>query len=76
VSLALGHAFEFAFIEVSKTDVFHCSSPHSGNQQRSLARWIVHPIVVAHRKNRQQTSLADREVNILAFQSFPIGGKA
>ena len=26
VLLALGHAFEFAFVEVSETDVFHCSS--------------------------------------------------
>jgi len=49
-----GHAFAFAFLEVSKTDVFHRSSPPGGNQQHSLARWIVHPIVVAHRKNRQQ----------------------
>src|SRR5208283_3243693 len=49
-----GHAFAFAFLEVSKTDVFHCFSPPGGNQQQSLARWIVHPIVVAPRKNRQQ----------------------
>jgi hypothetical protein len=54
VLLALGHAFAFAFVEVSQTDVFHCSSPLGGSQQHSLARWIVHPIVVAHRKNRQQ----------------------
>src|ERR1700692_105434 len=25
-----------------------------GARRHSLARWIVHPIVVAHRKNRQQ----------------------
>jgi len=30
VLFALGHAFEFAFIEVSETDVFHCSSPLGG----------------------------------------------
>jgi hypothetical protein len=54
VLLALGHAFAFAFIEVSQTDVFHCSSPPGGSQQHSLTRWIAHPIVVAHRKNRQQ----------------------
>jgi hypothetical protein len=30
VSLALLHAIEFAFVVVAKTDVFHCSSPHSG----------------------------------------------
>src|SRR6516164_4506322 len=51
VLFALGHAFEFVFIEVSKTDVFHCSSPLGGSRIISLARWIVHPIVVAHRKN-------------------------
>src|SRR6516225_6476667 len=43
VSLGLAHAVEFAFIEVSQTDVFHCSSPPGGSQ-RSLARWIVRPI--------------------------------
>src|SRR5262245_56568789 len=55
VLLVLGHAFVFAFVEISQTDVFHCSSPPCGNQQHSLARWIVHIIVVAHRKNRQQS---------------------
>src|SRR5580698_6283643 len=30
VLLALCHAIEFAFVVVAKTDVFHCSSPHSG----------------------------------------------
>src|SRR5438094_9269418 len=27
VSLALSHAIEFAFVVVSQTEVFHCSSP-------------------------------------------------
>jgi hypothetical protein len=58
VSLVLGHPFEFPWLEVSQTDIFHCSfprfSPLGGSQQPSVARWIVHPIVVAHRKNRQQ----------------------
>src|ERR1700676_4825920 len=27
VSLVIGHAFEFSWLEVSQTDVFHCSSP-------------------------------------------------
>src|SRR5229473_3944300 len=54
VSLVLGHPFEFSWLDVSQTDVFHCSSPHGGSQQHSLARWIVRPIVVAYRKNRQQ----------------------
>src|ERR1700722_7472117 len=31
VSLALSHAIKFVFIVVSQTDVFHCSSPYSGN---------------------------------------------
>src|SRR5258708_1234479 len=43
VSLVLGHPFEFSWLEVSQTDVFHCSSPPGGSQQHSLARWIVHP---------------------------------
>src|SRR6266571_3946708 len=54
VSFVLGHPFEFSWLDISQTDVFHCSSPLGGSQQHSLARWIVHPIVVAHRKNRQQ----------------------
>src|SRR5579862_5876508 len=32
VLLALGHAVEFDFVVVSKTDVFHCSSPRSSRQ--------------------------------------------
>jgi hypothetical protein len=40
VLLAIGHGFVFAFIEVSKTDVFHGSSPPGWNQQHSLARRI------------------------------------
>src|SRR6266849_3171414 len=56
LSLVLGHPFEFSWLDVSQTDVFHGSSPRSsplgGTQRHSLARWIVHPIVVAHRKNR------------------------
>src|SRR5215471_5058281 len=52
--LALGHGFVFAFVVVSQTDVFHCSSPPGESQQHSLASWIVHSIVVAHGKNRQQ----------------------
>src|SRR6266566_6571208 len=43
VSLVLGHPFEFPWLEVSQTDVFHCSSPPGGNQQHSLARFV-HPI--------------------------------
>jgi hypothetical protein len=35
VLLALGHAFAFAFLEVSETDVFHCSSPLGASQQHS-----------------------------------------
>src|SRR6266403_926274 len=59
VSLVLGHPFEFSWLDVSQTDVFHRSSPRSspwgGSQQHSIARWIVHSIVVAHRENRQGT---------------------
>src|SRR5216684_5822492 len=53
VLLALSHAIKFAFIVVSQANVFHCSSPPGGNQQHSLACWIVHPIVAGHRENRQ-----------------------
>src|SRR6267378_1916375 len=53
VSLVLGHPFEFSWLDVSQTDVFHRSSPLGGSQQHSLARWIVHSIIVAHRENRQ-----------------------
>jgi hypothetical protein len=54
VSLVFGHTFECSWFDVSQTELFHGSSPRSsplvGNQQHSLARWIVHLIVVAHRK--------------------------
>src|SRR5712691_13159776 len=52
VSLVLGHPFEFSWLDVSQTDVFHRSSPPGGSLQHSLARWVVHPIVVARRENR------------------------
>jgi hypothetical protein len=38
VSLVLDHPFEFSWLDVSQTDVFHCSSPLGGSQQHSLAR--------------------------------------
>src|SRR5271165_5651876 len=57
VALVLGHPFEFSRLEVSQTDVFHCSSPRSpplgGSQQHSLALWIVHLMVVGRRRIRQ-----------------------
>src|SRR3979409_299100 len=37
VSLVLGHPFEFSWLNVSQADVFHCSSPLGGIQQRSFA---------------------------------------
>jgi len=37
VSLVLGHLLEFSWLDVSQTDVFHCSSPPGGSQQHSLA---------------------------------------
>src|SRR5260370_19033614 len=37
VSLVLGHPFEFSWLDVSQTNVFHCSSPPGGSQQHSLA---------------------------------------
>src|SRR6266851_7348990 len=54
VSLALSHPFEFSWLEVSQADVFHRFLLFVGASGHSLARWIVHLIVVAHRKNRQQ----------------------
>src|SRR5947209_17886822 len=47
VSLVLAHPFEFSWLDVSQTYVFHCSSAPRGSQP-SLARCIVHRIVVAH----------------------------
>src|SRR5437667_9822345 len=50
VSLALGHSFEFSWLEVSQTDLFHWSSPHSGRVggtgSRALRR-IVHLVTTA-----------------------------
>ena len=37
VSLVLGHPFEYPRLEVSQTDVFHCSSPLGGGQHYNLA---------------------------------------
>src|SRR3989442_1196250 len=54
VSLVLGHPFEFSWLDVSQADVFHRILSSWWEPARSHARWIVHPIVVAHRKNRQQ----------------------
>jgi hypothetical protein len=31
VSLVLGHPFEFSWLDVSQTDIFHCSSPLGGS---------------------------------------------
>src|SRR5882672_1393568 len=36
VSLVLGHPFEFSWLDVSQTDVFHRSSPLGGSQQGIL----------------------------------------
>src|SRR5213080_4422096 len=50
VSLALGHSFEFSWLEVSQTDLFHWSSPHGGRVggtgSRALRR-IVHLVTTA-----------------------------
>src|SRR5580692_11223611 len=35
VSLVLGHPFEGSWLDVSQTDVFHCSSPLGGSQRHS-----------------------------------------
>ena len=37
VSLVLGHTLEFFWLNVSQTDVFHCSSSLDGSQQSSVA---------------------------------------
>jgi hypothetical protein len=41
VLLALGHAFAFAFVEVSQTDVFHRSSPLAGASSTAVADFSV-----------------------------------
>src|SRR5215472_7232661 len=38
VLFGLSHAIEFAFVVVAKTDVFHCSSPHSGLAEPAAER--------------------------------------
>src|ERR1700752_3317730 len=43
VSLVLGHPFEFSWLEVPQTDVFHRFFPSWCGQQPRLAHWIVHP---------------------------------
>src|SRR5204862_2961733 len=35
VSLVLGHPFEFTWLDVSQTDVFHCFPPLGGSQRNS-----------------------------------------
>src|ERR1039458_6699986 len=37
VSFVLGHPFECSWLDVSQTDVFHCSSPPGGSQQHGVA---------------------------------------
>src|SRR5207244_3606457 len=69
VSLVLAHPFEFSWLDVSQTYVFHCSSAPGGSQP-SLARWIVHPIVVAHRKNRQPRRIVFRAGETEQFGCF------
>src|SRR5215510_14837696 len=49
VSLVLGHPLEFSWLDVSQTDVFHCSSPHcgfGGTASRALRR-LVHLVSTA-----------------------------
>src|SRR5215470_17605176 len=38
VLFSRGHALEFAFVVVSETDVFHCSSPHNGLAEPAAER--------------------------------------
>src|SRR6516164_4093759 len=38
VLFSRGHALEFAFVVVSETDVFHCSSPHSALAEPAAER--------------------------------------
>src|ERR1700722_18475377 len=57
VSLVLGHPFEFSWLDVSQTDVFHRRSPLVGGRRRNLARWLVLPIVAGHKVNRQPSQL-------------------
>jgi hypothetical protein len=54
VLLVPRHVLEFPLLDVSQTDVFHCTSPVVSGQQRKLARWIVHPMVVGRGENRQK----------------------
>jgi len=69
VSLVLTHPFEFSWLGVSQTYVFRCSSPPGGSQP-SIARWIVHPIVLAHRKNRRPRRIVFRAAKTEQFGCF------
>src|SRR5678815_5527695 len=42
VSLVLGHLFECSWLDVSQTDVFHCSSSPGRSQQYSGRRFFCH----------------------------------
>jgi hypothetical protein len=75
VSLVLGHPFECSRLDISQTDVFYCSSPPGGSQQHSLARWIVHPIVAAHRENRQQRRTIFISIPRVLFQFLEPSGE-
>src|SRR6266853_3046561 len=54
VALVLGHPFDFSWLDVSQTDVFHCSSPRSsplgGSQQHSLWQIFLSLFQVTKRK--------------------------
>src|SRR5215472_5343798 len=47
VLFGLSHAVKFAFVVVSETDVFHCSSPHSGLPDSRALRRPVHLFTMA-----------------------------
>src|SRR5215472_10759494 len=85
VLFGLSHAVEFAFVVVPETDVFHCSSPHSGlaepAAERSAGSFIESPGRVSRGRGGPVCSLASdgflirsREEKKLAHLAHRIAG--
>src|ERR1043165_2253144 len=66
VSLVLGHPFEFSRLDISQTDVFHCSSPCALNRSSYSRR--------AQQKSTAESNFycpTEKKVIVPKSQSFP-----
>jgi hypothetical protein len=68
VLLSLGHAIELAFVVVSETDVFHCSSPVGRASSPALGAGL---FIYSRRDGRKIDSPA---VGVVAVFVGPAGG--